>query len=439
MPRQAKDIVKRLRFDRYPRPDAFRRLYWIVGAVAALAGVGLWALLAGGSGQRPYMPGPVAASHATFGDRCETCHDAFQPVRNDSCLACHAPRLHSEFERAAPACRDCHVDHRGAQALLDVNSASCVDCHSALDSARPQPQIAAHISGFADHPELAPRREGQRDPAALRFNHKLHLTSDKIAVDDKLACVKCHQAAADGRLMQPVVFKLHCQRCHPQQVKEVPSPIGDIEAPHADPGTVRDGLIASLVTLAVLRPQALFEAPNVLLPGRVDREPVEQARSIQEYEKKRLKEIESYLYKPFEDTAPLLERNKYCFLCHVQGEAEAGSDLPAIAKTNVPKRWLGHGEFSHRKHDKVACADCHADVEQSVLTSDTNLPGIALCQRCHVDGAPQSAGTSCMLCHVYHDTTKNPDLRRQHPRQQSLDALTGQSPIDRAQAARKAP
>jgi hypothetical protein len=68
-------------------------------------------------------------------------------------------------------------------------------------------------------------------------------------------------------------------------------------------------------------------------------------------------------------------------------------------------------------------------VQESEATSDVNLPTIALCQTCHVDGSKQSAGTNCMLCHLYHDTTKDPKLRRAPQTEQTLDALLGEAEV----------
>lgn len=429
MARQAKDIAKRLRFHLFPRPDAFRGRFFLVGSGAALAGLAIWLGFTTFFGERQYLPEVVSSSHATFGERCENCHDHFQAVANGKCLSCHAPRVHSEFEVDTPACRTCHVEHRRAEAFLSVSERSCADCHADLQTKREPPAVAQRITGFADHPELTPRRDGRKDQAALRFNHAIHLTSDKIPRDDELECAKCHVLEADGRYMKPIVFEQHCERCHEQKVGELPYPIGDLKAPHESPQAVRDGLAAGLIVMAVQRRSELFQAPDIEIIGRVPRPPVDESRSLQEFQQKRLGQLEEKLYQPFQDTPPLLESNKYCFLCHVQAKPAVDGGLPEIAKTNVPQRWLERGEFSHRKHDKVACETCHGKVEESRLTSETNLPTRDLCQRCHIDGAEQSAGTNCMLCHVYHDTTKKPELRKPRDHEQSIEALLGEAAL----------
>ena len=151
---------------------------------------------------------------------------------------------------------------------------------------------------------------------------------------------------------------------------------------------------------------------------------MDDSATLRAYQSKWLGFFEQKLYAPFEDGKPLLEKNKYCFLCHEEGEGEKTDGLPIIAKTNIPTRWLKRGEYDHRAHDKIKCETCHGvlnppqpwgakpGVENSEATSDVNLPARALCQTCHIDGTSQSAGTQCTLCHLYHDTTKDPMLRR---------------------------
>ena len=62
---------------------------------------------------------------------------------------------------------------------------------------------------------------------------------------------------------------------------------------------------------------------------------------------------------------------------------------------------------------------------QSALTTDTNLPRNDTCLQCHVDGVQQSAGTNCMLCHLYHDTSKDPALRALKRKELTIEKLKG--------------
>ena len=102
MARASKDLAKRLRFDLFPRPDTFRRWYWLVGLVCTIAGGALWWVMQAGGGQQQYLPGPVSQGHASFGTRCESCHEPYGGVPSANCVGCHADRVHSKFEVATP-------------------------------------------------------------------------------------------------------------------------------------------------------------------------------------------------------------------------------------------------------------------------------------------------------------------------------------------------
>jgi hypothetical protein len=405
MARSSKDIAKRLRFDHRPRPDAFRRWYLLAGLGACLLASATWLGFGATVGERQYLPGPLTPAHATFGDRCAHCHVSFASTPDEKCLTCHSPRVHSEFEVATPACRDCHIEHRREDLLLTVSDRACVDCHGNLQSRR-TPLVATRITGFADHPEFAPLRAGDGDPTALRFNHRLHLSS--ATLNEDLACASCHVVDADGPDMRPIVFETHCERCHALQVTQgVPAPMSEIKAAHVAPAEIRPALTGALLALGARRAEEIFAADQtVLLPGRAARGPVDESRSLLEFQHKYLDLFEAALYRPFVDSAPLLESNQHCFLCHLQGAAaaEEGAGLPVVVETKLPARWLSRGGFSHRRHDKLPCATCHPAVEDSALTSDLNLPGTQVCAQCHADNVSQSAGTECTLCHAYHDT-----------------------------------
>jgi hypothetical protein len=425
--RSSKDLARRLRFDRFPRPDFFRRRYVLAAAVAAAAGVAAWVGFTAVLKQRQYLPGPVSQSHATFGDRCEKCHSPFRAVANSACLECHSTGKHSQFEIQTPLCRDCHVEHRPVPVSL-VGNQACLVCHTQLRTTRPPPPlIQTRIRTFADHPQFLPLRPGRSDRAAVRFNHRIHLTSDKIARDKvgptgKLECADCHRVDARGMYMQPIVFELHCRRCHEQKP---PSPIGGIEAPHKAPEVIRAALTAQLAVLGIQDADTIFKGRESTLPGILGRPPLSQARSLQQFLSEQVSELETSLYRPFDDHAPLLEHNRYCFLCHLQDGEPAPGELPKLKPTHIPHRWLKRAEFSHRRHDMIACRACHDTVEKSERTSDVNLPGKELCMRCHVDARHQSAGTACTLCHLYHDTSKHPELHVATRKEISLGVLSG--------------
>jgi hypothetical protein len=433
--RSSKDLAVRLRFDRFPPLDPFRKRFALVGIAAALLGVGIWAVTAGVIGSRQYLPGPVTPNHATFGDRCETCHDAFQNAPDPRCLACHPgeervaelPEIgrvqfaHSPYALAEDACATCHLEHLGDSGLRAVPDVACVSCHGDLRARPGAPEIAQSLTAFASHPEFGPLRPGRSDPARLRFNHHVHLTTDRITEDKKLACASCHRLDARGLLMQPIEFERDCRGCHAQ---EVTGPIAAIEVPHESPETIRRFLEQKLLALGAEEADQIFGERNTFLPGRSDRGPIDESRTLRDFRNTWVGRLEKELYQPFTDQKPLLESNKFCFLCHLSERSLEGDVLPVVAKTDIPHRWLLHARFGHLRHAKIACEQCHAGIPESEDTAQVNLPGKALCESCHVADATRSAGTNCVLCHAYHASRK-PGAEEVAARPLPLPALLG--------------
>jgi hypothetical protein len=376
------------------------------------------------------------------------------------------------------------VEHRQDRPLMRVDSRSCVGCHGALASRRPGgAAIATTITAFADHPEFTPLRDGDggaanADPTKLRFNHKAHLTSSEIA--EPLVCANCHQPEHDGRDMTTSAFEryaarageeaavwlgdltrgpfprqeagggqkevgeddvgpeaaegeaparvpmIYCRKCHAQNVKEVPAPFSEVEAPHASPQVIRVYLERDVVALGVERAKTIFESDQIRLPGRVPRVAVDsESKTWAEFEDRWVGAIEAELYRPLR-AAPaggsLFENNKYCFLCHERSDA---ADGPQVVPPAIPARWLRHAQFSHRMHDKVECAECHGDLKQSAATAEVNLPKREVCEKCHRADEARSAGTECILCHLYHDTSKDPVKRERLQKEIVIEVLTG--------------
>ena len=420
----SKDIARKLRLAGYPGRDSFRQHYLAAGFVCMVAGFAVWLLMGSSFGARQYLPRPVSANHALFGDKCESCHDSFRPVSDQACLGCHSFRMHSAVETDTPACAHCHVEHRPTDVFLSVSEGACVACHGGLDTRDREPAIEADITDFASHPEFASVRGEKRkqDPGQLRFNHKVHLTSREISEDERpLECAKCHRLDATGKRMEPIRFAKDCQRCHEQAV-EGPTG-GSIITLHDTPEKVREDLrlklldaAASIGTvtsdelrrqldkLAVPSPELLFPQN---LPGRVERD---------QFSKERLSVsvLERDLYRAFvkpgtngtPESASVLSLNKNCFLCHSGKAADDATSLPEITPTAVPAHWMPRAEFSHGEHEQMPCASCHPSIPESRETSEVNLPGKDVCTACHVDGERASAGTVCMQCHVYHDTSR---------------------------------
>jgi hypothetical protein len=474
--RSSKDLAKRLRFDRFPNPDFFRRRYVLAGGLAVGVAAASWGGLQWLRGDRLYEPGPVTGNHATFGHQCETCHAKLGVVGNESCESCHLGRKHSVIAVKEADCRECHVEHLGGAGLMEVSSQSCLECHRNIDAHRkpgqdvgtrkPVPGNVKPLKSFADHPDFWPSRNGAQDPTPLKFDHKLHLTSPSVRalvrgseegerfrflgqtrnwkkIREERAnkeepatrrprvpkrkspelrnirrrqCSSCHRLDESGMRMEPVTFERDCRFCHKLETKVGTVPIFVL---HTSPEEIRSGMGARLIEAAANHSAELFEGLENLLPGVRDRAPVDASKSLQEYLTKWVLELETQLYE-FDKPAESAESNEAeerpeakklnCSKCHYYASTPVAGELPEIKRPHIPERWLTRSEFGHLKHEMLSCKKCH-DVRGKSATSETMLPKKELCLECHEPGAPHSAGTDCVLCHRYHDTSRNLDLR----------------------------
>ena len=324
--------------------------------------------------------------------------------------------------------------------MLAVRDGACTRCHGNLSSKRSDPEIQVDVPSFEAHPQFAPKRDGAVDPSALRFNHKMHLTSERVAATNvegescekyaKLECASCHRPEVTGGRMAPVAFDQDCRCCHEQVVT---TDIGSVTALHVDPEEVRRDLSLKILEAGVDRSETIFSGAESVLPGVRGRDPIDDSKTLRQFREKQLAEFEKLLYQPLDPTLPLFDNNSKCFLCHdVESAYTSQGDLPILKPTNVPARWLLRGEFSHRKHDLLDCKECHGELAQSASTSDVNLPSREVCAVCHSADASSSAGTNCILCHPYHDTSKDPALGRARHLAVPLKALLGDEVPQRA-------
>ena len=103
--------------------------------------------------------------------------------------------------------------------------------------------------------------------------------------------------------------------------------------------------------------------------------------------------------------AVLFREPKRCQLCHLLQEPP-GADLPVVAPTRVPVRWLPQSRFDHGVHRLLQCTQCHA-APTSRETADVLLPRRETCQACH---RPGGARDQCAQCHTYHAATQPAEM-----------------------------
>jgi hypothetical protein len=451
-PRSPKTLSEWFELDYFRRRRLFRGLWRSSSGLALLVSclaVG-WTFLAGK--HTVYQAGPLSTAHALFNNDCGKCHTEAFPVLNrlwttdaavrsvpdSACLQCHAGPLHHTCV-AQQSCAGCHHEHRGQKALARVTDNQCTACHADLkcDNGK-TPDFTARVVSFAagGHPEFRFWRDGEpTDPGTLQFNHKVHLES-LPSIDRKnrvqLDCHSCHEMDAAGRFMRPINYDRHCKECHPLSVQLVgnwPAPQSEAArafssrpAPHPAAGetaeTVR-GVVRERLTRFIQDNKAFLKdaepaEPPRPLPGWMHAEPV----SPREYAwvNHQLTRIERVLF----------DGGGGCRHCHREKTTPARRpgglpDYLAPGLLGVEKPWYEHSVFSHRSHQALDCAQCHADVKTSAKASDVLMPRIETCQRCHNASDRASARSDCVECHIYHA----PKQQRQFQGRLSIDEFRG--------------
>ncbi len=420
--------------DHYRRPRQPRRLLLGLCIVALLIGAG-WPAFAYVRGQRRvFQSRSVSTAHAMFNERCEVCHTGgFEPalrlwpgnatllsVSNTACLQCHDGPIHKDAADLRN-CVSCHREHRGHETLARMNDAHCTECHATLRKADGSLQA---VSSFPDaHPDFGLIRRQESDRAAVSFNHAVHLKEPGVRNEknetEKLACTQCHQADDAGRYMKPISYAENCKRCHELSVRLVgvfkdetlngaAEAFAAMPAPHEPPATIQAALRERLIGFVHEHPKVM-NAPTTAAPPR----PIPgwqrpQAVSEKEWDwtTRQLAGMERLLF----DAAG------GCKMCHSVVTERNADQLPIIADTNIPKRWLKESFFSHRRHQMMECTACHAQAPTSTRTSDVLLTSIRTCGQCHT---PSRARSDCVECHRYHDWSKE----HAHPKRSLSDIL----------------
>lgn len=442
--RTTKSLAKRIDLQYFTRRDTFRKWrFWLSLGIPALAVS--WLVYARIShNPNVYTKGPLSSAHAVLTTNCSLCHvrnaNFRATVPDKACLGCHDAPAHNQRQTFTPNCSSCHVEHVGNMLLAETADSGCTQCHGNLRTNDGQHFVDPHVSGFdRNHPEFAPLRPGQSDPGTINLNHFVHLQptvrGPRGAV--QLVCDDCHRPlntpgpwpysvaevqpasqqpvavgvavtqqrkrrsieAGAGAYMTAIRYVNQCAACHVLQFDRlVPEP-----APHDKPEIVHAFITKKYTDYIAQHPEAIglpvleiddSVPPNatasILRPAGT--EPLTPPRSPADWVQQRTAQAERLLW------------NKNCKLCHASTQHE-GTGLPQSVKAIIPARWFPHAEFDHEAHRMLTCVACHAGIPNSRKTSDTNLPGIALCRQCHQQGGASklAAEGRCFECHSYHD------------------------------------
>ena len=448
--RTTKTLAKRMDLQYFKNLHPLRRwrLYLSI-AVPVIAVV--WFVSARASGQKVYSSGPLSASHAVFGNQCNVCHVAQagvfrKEVSDNACLRCHeAPAHHPSKVTFTPSCGSCHIEHKGSLRLAHTKDLSCAQCHTNLQVRVGEVKYVSPINDFDDHhPQFAVLRPGVVDPGTIKLNHYAHLVPKSAGPNApvqllagpngpvQLTCHDCHRPAdeqgtwpyamgpakpvaevmdvnekmpdskkmgderrlpAPDAYMAPILYSVQCAGCHYKDLqfdKRFAEPV-----PHDKPEVVQAYLIKKYTDYFAAHPNALSEPlPVSRIISTTMRPMPPPPHTREEWINWQVEYADRVLF------------DKGCKLCHTM--IERSGTLPAVAKSDMPRRWLEHATFDHDAHRMLTCTTCHTKAPHSRQTADILIPGIASCRSCHQEAGPEhdAADGRCSECHQYHEWRK---------------------------------
>lgn len=388
-----------------------------------------------------WSPGPISLAHASFGKDCQACHvNAFESVRDSSCIACHKD-VHDHappaalrdakgeanpfrrvlnatsrlFNKPENSCVACHIEHEGAVSMPATPQRFCTDCHDGL-STRLKTTKLLDVGDFASkHPEFRPGvvvtpgvvptikrislTDKPKENTGLKFPHALHLSQTngvaRMAMTlpgysqnggRGLACKDCHVPTADRSSFAPVEMEKNCGACHSLGLAKVGGTVLTLR--HGD---ARQAVAEIRALYSGIGPQN--PAGNRFLQGRhVPGSPASAPRA----------DVGSA--SPDAAIRRVFSQGGACFECHqVAAPREPGSLNFTVAPVSVPKHYMSKAWFDHKAHDTAKCETCH-NAPKSKSATDVLMPGIKSCQSCHAGATPQhdKIPSTCAMCHGYH-------------------------------------
>ena len=441
--RTTKKLAQRIDLNYFKRATPLKRArLWLSVLFPLLALV--WISWHGFSGdRRVYSSGRMSKAHAVLEKECAVCHlqtaGAFSAKAADTaCLACHDGPIHHANQPFAPACTDCHSEHRGRVTLTATSNQSCAQCHGGLKTRGGAPLYEAHIESFEEgHPQFAALRGDAHDPGSIKLNHAIHMKPIRRGPTGpivQLECGNCHRPTSvdvdltyadpkyraatvsykesdevlpvhtsvlmaprpiTGReLMAPVKFANACASCHLLTFDKR----FDDGVPHDKPEVVHAFLVKKFQDYISAHPAdvRVVRDPGRDLTGK-PLAPTVRLLTPTQWVAERIAEDEDLLWR------------KTCKQCHALTFGLRQDDLPIVQEAKTTVRWMPHAKFDHDAHRGFACVSCHEKALTSTETSDVLLPGIATCQTCHAPG-PDHAESRCFECHTYHDWSKRKEV-----------------------------
>ena len=298
---------------------------------------------------------------------------------------------------------------RWVNAALTLVVSACVACGSSRGGSTPSRAIGAGSPG-----SIA--------VATDRFPHGLH-TGDKPEIRSwhgrGLVCADCHDSRAvrEGRVARPGLDQhAPCDDCHKGEFAKPPGPLCRVCHAAVDPRQPGASPLQPYPERGTVQTLASsFSHRSHLDAGKMEAATGAHVGCADCHERNP------------ETRDPMVPGHKACARCHEQN-ANAKAALAMERCTGChPDRGVelkrgrlfitGDLKFHHATHETdrtgapVACATCHASVEQAASREAMAVPAMERCATCHEDGtrSPDRVRmANCATCHAQIDAGTPP-------------------------------
>ncbi len=371
----------------------------------------------------PAVAAPVAPA-LPGSDECIMCHEAGTAVKREPG---EAPRFDAAGLRAsahaAVACASCHAELKGAE-FPHAGKLAAVNCGSCHEAEMRQHDESLHGQAAARGEKLAPTcRSCHGTHGVLRRSDP---SSPVNTVNIPLLCNRCHREGSpvqsffhipqdsiltnyresihgEGLYKKGLLTTAVCTSCH----------TAHHQLPHTDPRSsiARQNVARTCeqchvrieaVHAKIVRGEMWEKSPNQV-PACVDCHEPHKARRV-------------YYAQGMAD--------QDCMLCHARKALESAEPKPR-------SMYVDSTDLEHSRHQKIACAQCHAGATPSAMRPCSTVKPKVDCSTCHAEvvavyqssvhgklaakGSPDAP--ECTDCHGRHDIRgKHETESRTYPR-----------------------
>lgn len=395
-----------------PRCMALARFGWqclLLGLLMLIAATGVRAQ----NIESVLRPGDVIRGHAKWEDDCSKCHLKFDRSAQDRlCMDCHKDvgqdlraRIGHHGRLKPQACRSCHTDHKGRDAVIAPldkkqfdhtqtdyvlrgahQKVECDKCHVAPRKYRDAPQdcLSCHRKDDVHKGSLGAKCADchtENKWTEARFDHD----KTRFALKNRHADVKCVDCHQNGRYKDTPRNCLACHKKDDQGVKGHRGQFGErCDSCHDDKGWKPSTFNHDTDTKYVLRGKHRTTRCADCHSGNLYRDKVGTA----------------------------------CVDCHVKDDKHKGSLGKDCGACHTERDWKEQAKFDHDKtrfpllgkHRDTKCTACHKSANYKDVGSD--------CLSCHKkdDKHEGTLGAKCGDCHHERDWQQAPKFEHDKTR-----------------------